>query len=345
LVERARASHDPFKAPLVRAVFNVDRPLALPPLEGLEASFRPVPARHTQFDLFLNVLEEGGAMVLSCDYDRDLFDAPTVARLLAHWKTLLAGALAEPTLRVSSLPLLSPEEWQTLLVGWNQTAAPFADGACIHHLFEAWAERTPEAPALSFRGTGRGATAAGRGATAAGRTLTYGEANRRANQLAWLLRARGVGPEVLVGVCVERSPEMVIAILAALKAGGAYLPLDPDYPPGRLSFMARDARPRVILLGGASAPPPAAWGETTCLRLEDIAEEVARQPARNPDANVSASNLAYVIYTSGSTGTPKGVAVAHRGACNFVAALAPALDAGPGSRHLQFASPSFDFSV
>ncbi|HEU4537386.1 MAG TPA: amino acid adenylation domain-containing protein, partial [Polyangiaceae bacterium] len=178
-----------------------------------------------------------------------------------------------------------------------------------------------------------------------GRTLTYGEANRRANQLAWLLRARGVGPEVLVGVCVERSPEMVIAILAALKAGGAYLPLDPDYPPGRLSFMARDARPRLILLGGASAPPPAAWGETPCLRLEDIADEIARQPVRNPDANVSASNLAYVIYTSGSTGTPKGVAVAHRGACNFVEALAPALDAGPGSRHLQFASPSFDFSV
>ncbi|HEU4535900.1 MAG TPA: condensation domain-containing protein, partial [Polyangiaceae bacterium] len=156
LVERARASHDPFKAPLVRAVFNVDRPLALPPLDGLEASFRPVPARHTQFDLFLNVLEEGGAMVLYCDYDRDLFDAPTVARLLAHWKTLLAGALAEPTLRVSSLPLLSAEERQTLLVGQNQTAAPFSDGACIHHLFEAWAERTPEAPALSFRGKGRG---------------------------------------------------------------------------------------------------------------------------------------------------------------------------------------------
>jgi iturin family lipopeptide synthetase A len=327
LIEKTRSSHHPLQAPLIRAVFNLDRPLALPPLHGLTARYHPVPISHTQFELFFNVLEEEGSMVLVCDYDRELFDAPTISRLLAQWKTLLAGALADPSLRVSRLPLLSDEERQQVLVAWNRTAAPFSDGACIHHLFEAWAARTPEAPALSM----------------GGRQLTYGEVNRRANQLAWFLRGQGVGPEVRVGMCIERSLEMVIAILAILKSGGAYLPLDPDYPTGRLSFMVREARPRLVLTMGPSAP--ASLDGAPCVSLEAIADEVARQSTRNPDARVSASNLAYIIYTSGSTGTPKGVLVEHRGVCNFVEALIRPLAVTPDSRVLQFSSPSFDFSV
>jgi natural product biosynthesis luciferase-like monooxygenase protein/amino acid adenylation domain-containing protein len=327
LIEKARSSRHPLQAPLIRAVFNLDRPLALPALHELTARFHPVPISHTQFELGLNVLEEEGRMVLVCDYDRELFDGSTVARLLTQWKTLLAGALAEPSLSVSRLPLLSAQERQQVLVEWNRTAAPFSDRACIHHLFEAWAERTPEAPALSM----------------GGRQLTYGEVNRQANQLAWFLRGQGVGPEILVGVCIERSLEMVIAILAILKSGGAYLPLDPDYPPGRLSFMVKDAGPRLVLTGGASAP--VALEGAPCLSLEGIADELARQPTGNPDASVSATNLAYVIYTSGSTGTPKGVVVPHRGVCNFLEALIPPLGITPGSRVLQFSSPSFDYSV
>ena len=200
-----------------------------------------------------------------------------------------------PGKRISQLPLLTEAERHQLLVEWNDTAVEYPRDRCIHQLFEAQVERSPEATALVYED----------------QQLTYGELNARANRLAHHLRSLGVGPEVLVGVCLERSLELVVGLLAILKAGGAYVPLDPSYPAERLAFMLQDTQAPVLLTQQRLlAHLPAYAGHTLC--LERDAAHIAQHPDTNPPTSATPTNLAYVIYTSGSTGTPKGVMVEQR---------------------------------
>jgi amino acid adenylation domain-containing protein len=236
------------------------------------------------------------------EYATDLFERGTVERLIGHLRTLLEAVAAAPDRRLAELPLLTEPERRQVLVDWNRTEADYPRDRCLHELVAEQAARTPGAVAVAYED----------------RWLTYAELDVRANQLARYLQGRGVGPDALVALCLERSPEMVVAVLGALKAGGAYLPLDPAYPAERLAFMLADARPRVLLtqerlLG--QLPPFA--GPTLCLDRDWAA--VGALPPTVPPHRARPANLAYVIYTSGSTGSPKGVMIAHRSAVALVA--------------------------
>jgi amino acid adenylation domain-containing protein len=243
----------------------------------------------------------GPELLLRVSYDCSRFEAATIRRMLGHLQNLLEGVVADPEQRISGLPLLTEPERRQLLVEWNHTQCGYPEDRCIHELFEAQAEKTPEAVAVVFEG----------------QQLTYRELNARANQLAHYLRKRGVGPEVLVGLCLERSLEMVVGLLGVLKAGGAYVPLDPAYPRERLAFMLEDAKVPVLLTQQKlleSLPGPNA--EVVC--LDSDWAEIAQESEQEPVGGASAQNLAYVIYTSGSTGRPKGVQVLHGGVVNIL---------------------------
>ncbi|WP_343073630.1 amino acid adenylation domain-containing protein [Pyxidicoccus fallax] len=285
-------------------------------------------ASAAKFDLTLSIQEMPEGLSCVADYSTDLFDAGTMARMLEHLQVLLEAAVAQPDTRLSSLPLLTTAERQRVLVEWNDTRAQMVD-TCAHHLFEAQVARSPDAPALQM----------------GERTLTYRQLDERANQLAHHLRSLGVGPEVLVGLCVERSPELVVSILAVLKAGGAWLPLDSSYPTERLSFMLRDARPPVLLTQDKLADELPVQNELLVLLDSEWDSLISRQPTHAPDVRVLPDNLAYVIYTSGSTGRPKGTLLRHRGLCNTARETLTFMDLGPGRRLLQFFSSAFDASV
>ena len=261
-------------------------------------------------------------------YVRPRFDPATISRMMVHFRTLLEGMAANPERYLSELPLLTETERHQLLVEWNATTVAYPRDMCIHELFEAQVERTPEAIAVVCQGE----------------QLTYRELNGRANQLAHHLQALGVGPETLVGICMERSPEMVIGLLGILKAGGAYVPLDPLYPKARLAFMMDDARvPLLVTEGRLLERLPEHRANVLCMDIDW--EVIAGKSKDNLVSGVKAENLAYVIYTSGSTGRPKGALLAHRGLCNVAEEQFRTFDVRSDSRILQFASLSFDASI
>ncbi|HEX2091538.1 MAG TPA: amino acid adenylation domain-containing protein [Longimicrobiaceae bacterium] len=267
-------------------------------------------------------------LTLLWEYSTDLFDEDTVLRLIAHYETLLEAALEDPELRVSELPILTAGE-RGLLATWNDTAAPFP-AATIHGLFEAQAERTPEAVAVAFEGE----------------TLTYRELDARADALARLLRFRGVGPEVRVGVCLERSVEMVVALLGVLKSGAAYVPLDPDYPAGRLAYVVRDSAVPVILAQERLRERlPETGAEVVYLGGAPGEDSVADRPFSGIPYPLSSDHLAYVIYTSGSTGEPKGVMNSHRAVVNRLLWGEERFGLTPGEVVLQKTPFGFDVSV
>ena len=231
---------------------------------------------------------------LEITYDRTRFEPGALSRILGHLQTLITSMVTDPEKCLAQLPL-STEQEQQQLAEWNNTTIDYPQDKCIHQLIEAQVEETPEGVAVVFED----------------RQLTYQELNQRANQLAHYLQAMGVGPDVLVGICVERSLEMVVGILGILKAGGAYIPIDPSYPLDRLSLILSDAQPPVLLTQEhLEAELPAHWGQLICLDSEW--EEIADSPEDSPTSNVTAENLVYAIYTSGSTGKPKGVLVTHQ---------------------------------
>lgn len=279
---------------------------------------------YAQFELTLWLSEEPDGLRGYWEYNRDLFDEATIHRMVAHYQELLAGIAARPDERLSRLPLLPVEERRRLLVEWNQTERAFPR-ACLHHLIEAHAARAPQAPAVVHLE----------------QRLTYGELDRRANQLAWHLRSLGVGPGQIAGLCLERSVEMIVSVLAVLKAGGAYVPLDPSYPPERLALMLADSRPQVLvtrqaLLSLLPGPLP----RVVCVDAE--AEALARQPDEAPEGGATEEDLAYVVYTSGSTGRPKGVMVTHGSLANAYHAWEQDYRLPELRAHLQMASFSFD---
>jgi len=300
LVEELQPERDLSRTPLFQVMFVLlntpTSPLELP---GLAINSLNVPSGTTKFDLTLYVEDTAQGLRGSLSYNTDLFDTATISRMLGHFQTLLEGIVANPEQRLEDLPLLTAAEQHQLLVEWNDTRADYPKDACIHQLFEAQVERTPDAVAMVFERE----------------QLTYRELNCRANQLARYLRSLGVEPEVLVGICVERSLEMVVGLLGILKTGGAYVPLDPAYPQERLAFMLEDAQVPVLLTQQPLVGNlPDCGARLVCLDTDWKA--IARENQENLTGCVTDHSLAYVIYTSGSTGNPKGVLGFHQGAIN-----------------------------
>lgn len=275
-------------------------------------------------------------LLLRVGYEFARFDESTIQRLLGHLLQLLKAMIAEPEQQIGHLPLLTAPESQ-LLLEWNHTPATSADGpqdACLHERFEAQVAKTPDAIAAAFGHL----------------QVTYAELNARANQVARYLQRRGVGAEVLVGLCVERSVELIIGLLGILKAGGAYVPLDPSYPADRLAFMLADAQIPVLLTQETLSSQYASIFQASIVPLQIILVDtdwlhIAQEDTTDLVSSVCPANLAYTIYTSGSTGRPKGVMVSHRGIGNLANAQIDAFAVTRESRVLQFASPSFDAAV
>jgi amino acid adenylation domain-containing protein len=295
--------------------------------QGLQVTPAQVSNGTCKFDLTLSVMEHGEFLEVAIEYSTDLFDRETILRLLNNFRSLLEGVVANPDQPIATLPLLTEAERHQLLVEWNQTAVEYPRNLCVHELFEAQVERTPEAVAVVFED----------------RRLTYAELNRRANQLAHRLRKMGVQPDTLVGICVERSLEMVVGILGILKAGGAYLPLDPAYPKERLAFMLDDARPKVVLtqLRLVNSLPK---NGAKSMALDSESETFITESPENPDSSVWLDHLAYVIYTSGSTGKPKGVMIPHAAVVNFLHFMQQQLELGPQDVLLAVTTLSFDIA-
>jgi amino acid adenylation domain-containing protein/non-ribosomal peptide synthase protein (TIGR01720 family) len=281
-----------------------------------------------KFDLTLRVKQGQTGCELAVEYKRDLYEENTIAQMLEHVERVLEGMVTDVRQTVSELPLLSAAEREQVLEHWNETGRDYADEICVQQLFEARAAEQPEAVAVVCEGE----------------RVSYGELNRRSNQLAHYLRQLGVGPEIVVGLCVEKSVEMVVGVLGILKAGGAYLPLDPEYPQQRLSFMIDDAAAPVLITQERLRDKVTAPAIQT-VSLDQEWSRIAEQSAENPDPAASSANLAYVIYTSGSTGIPKGVMLYHQGLTNRTLTMIDQYGMQSSDRQFQFISLSFDASV
>ena len=325
-----RSSDVPAGTPLFESIVVFDR-------AGLEATLRAEGGawerrefqriNQVNFPLTLYGFAES-ELLLAIEYDPERFAKATIARMLGHVATLLAAMPVDPDARLGDLPMLTPAEREELLVRWNDTRAEFPGDDCIHSHIAAQAERTPDVVAV----------------IAEGAEITYRELNRRANQLAHFLAKQGVGPDVRVGVCMESSIELMVALLGVLKAGAAYVPLDPAFPKERLAFMVEDAQVPVLLTQRrlADALPP---HQARVVRLDADWPAIDHESGAHPPGRATAADLAYVLYTSGSTGRPKGVMVTHRNVVNFFTAMDQRIGSEPPGVWLSVTSISFDISV
>ncbi|HWS55001.1 MAG TPA: amino acid adenylation domain-containing protein, partial [Pyrinomonadaceae bacterium] len=315
--------------PLFQVMFVMQNaPMPEIRLGGLEVSHAEVPTFTSKFDLTLSLEETDEGMSAKLEYSTELFDRWRVEAVGRHYVALLEALVEEPQRPLWRTPMLGAEELRRQLSQWNETGREYPRESCIHELFEQQAARTPAAVALVDEG----------------RSVTYGELNARANQLAHRLRAAGAGPEVRVGIALERSVELVVALLGVLKAGGAYLPLDPGYPQQRLDFMLEDGGVRILLTREALLERLPEAGATTVICLDRDWPQIVGESTANPEALAVAENLAYVIYTSGSTGRPKGVAVTHRNVVRLVKG-ADYVSLSADETFLAFAPVSFDAST
>jgi amino acid adenylation domain-containing protein len=343
LIEELQPARNPGLLPLVQVMFVFQNGMAQD-LKMRGITIRPVEVatRTSKFDLTLVAGERPDGLMLQVEYNADLFSEATIIRLLGHFQMLLEGIAVDPSQRICELPMLTEAERQQILVDWNPPSGEetnFQSNLCIHQLFEEQVKRTPDAMAVSYENE----------------AVTYLELDRRANHLAGHLRPLGIGPEVMVGLCVERSVEMVVAILAVLKAGGAYVPMDPAYPTERIAFTLQDARISVLLTQASLRDRfQSATSDLKLLCVDEQPETMdgnenretvhtsAPKP-RSPDAGPD--NLAYVIYTSGSTGQPKGVMVTHRNVTRLFSATQPWYQFNERDVWTLFHSCAFDFSV
>ncbi|MBN3889965.1 MAG: amino acid adenylation domain-containing protein [Nostoc sp. JL31] len=295
LVEELQPQRNLSYTPVFQVMFVLQNtPMSVFELPGLTISPLTIDNGSAKFDLTLEITETPQKLFASLEFNTDLFESSTIKRMAGHFQTLLKGIIANPELRLSELSLLTEAEKRQLLVEWNDTQVNYPQDQCIHQLFEAQVERTPDSIAVVF----------------ADQQLSYHELNARANQLAHYLQALGVKPEVLVGICVERSLEMIIGLLAILKAGGAYIPLDPSYPQERIAFILEDTQAPVLLTQESLLEAiPQHKAKVVCLDADW--QTIAQQTQENLLSVVTTDNLAYVIYTSGSTGRPKGVMIQH----------------------------------
>jgi amino acid adenylation domain-containing protein len=326
LVEELSPERDPSRTPLFQVMFALQNtPAAELAVAGLRLEGFPLGAATAKFDLELSFDEAGEELSGELTFSTDLFDAATAARMASHFQTLLAGALADPEVRLAELPLLGDEERRQLLLAGDRTGQTPEGGVPLPRRFEDLAAAQPERDAVIWDGG----------------SLSYGELNRWANRLARRLRALGVVPETRVAVCLERSPELIAALFGVLKAGGVYIPLDPAYPRERLELLLADSRAAVLVTREGLVPLPA-----PCTLLVDADRAaIEAEDASDLGMDVDPRSLAYVLYTSGSTGRPKGVGVEHATVAAHFETVSRIYDVRPGDRILHFASPSFDVAI
>ncbi|MDD1749281.1 MAG: amino acid adenylation domain-containing protein, partial [Methanothrix sp.] len=302
LVEELQPERDLSRHPLFQVGFALQNvPFSGLSLSGLTINRIEIENPRTKFDLEVYLLTKAEGLQGSFVYNTDLFNADTIKRMTDHYQIILEGLVENPDLRLSELPLLTDAERHQLLVEWNNTGVDYPRDKCIHELFEEQVERTPEAIALVFED----------------KELTYRELNAKANQLSRLLHTRGVGPDVLVGLFMERSLEMVVGLLGIMKAGGAYVPLDPFYPSQRIVFMIEDSE-AALLVTQESLLERIPGPDIQIVCLDRDWDEIVSEQTSNPAPLSHPHDLAYVIYTSGSTGKPKGVAVPHVALMNLI---------------------------
>ncbi len=326
-------------------VLRPERSVSYPPLFQILFTLQPIPVRSreigdvtfspvedldsdtSRFDLAVDVVEKGEGLEVYFEYNSDLFEKATVLRFQEHFQKLLQSIVADPGRRVAALQLLSDKERRQVLVEWNRTQCDYPRDICIHHLFEDQVRKTPDRIALQFGDV----------------QWTYLDLDKRANQLASHLRKLGVDSKALVGICLERSPLMVLAVLATMKAGGAYVPLDPVFPRERIAFMLDDARVSVLLTQEHLREAISLHGvQVICL---EAAGEIEIDPSSEPPStNIDSENLAYVIYTSGSTGKPKGVEITHRAVVNFLLSMMREPGLTHDDRLLSVTTLSFDIA-
>ncbi|CAG0936136.1 surfactin family lipopeptide synthetase A [Thermoflexales bacterium] len=330
LVQELQPARDLSHSPLFQVMLilqNTPQPVFQVP--GLMAQVVETQRTTSQFDLSLALTETTEGLVGQIEYNTDLFGASTMARLEEHFQVLLQAITADADQPLSDLPLLTPTERQRILRDWNDTQQAWGSwGSCpLHALIAAQADRTPEAIAARFEN----------------QSITYRELNQRANQLAHYLRRLGIGPDVCVALCADRSLELLIGLLAILKADGAYVPLDPQFPAQRLAFMLADAQVPVLLTHShLLSRLPEHSAQVIC--LDTAGEAWGQAPITNPISRALPEHLAYLIYTSGSTGTPKGVQITHRALINFLLALRQQLDLTPQDTLLSVTTLSFDIT-
>jgi amino acid adenylation domain-containing protein/non-ribosomal peptide synthase protein (TIGR01720 family) len=325
VVEALQPDRDLSRDALFQVLFVVQNAApTMEPREGLTIELLDSPTETAKFDLTLFIMEGEGTLAGALEYNTDLFEADSIRRMAENFTTFLAEAIADTERKLSEIPLLGSKERAG---AWNATEKEFSRSACIHELIEQQTARTPDAIAL-VSGKGR---------------LTYNELNRRANQLAHYLRVVGLGPQAIVGICMQRSIEMVISILGVLKAGAAYVPFDPAYPSERLAGMLEDAGVPVLLTEGrliANLPP----GNARLIGVDTDWEKIAQHPSQNAGFNVTPDHRVYAIFTSGSTGRPKLAAVYHRGFVNLMEWFVRAFAIGEQDRTLLVSSFNFDLT-
>jgi len=328
LVEELRPSRDGSRNPLFQVAFGAEG-MSEPELDlpGLRAEWVTAEGRHSRFDLTVIVQERtNGEIGLQVEYATELFHRDRMQRMLGHYETLLAAVVADPGQTIDALPLLTAAELECQRA-WNSTEREYPRLATVQELLETQALSRPGSIAVSCEGE----------------ELTYGELDRRANRLAHHLQELGVQPETVVGVCLERSPDLVAGMLGVLKAGAGYLPLDATHPPRRLRYQVENAGANVIVTtsGLAGSLPPG----VRLVNLDRDAAALAARPVSAPASGASPQSLAYIIYTSGSTGRPKGVMIEQRSLVQFVHSAARLYDITPSDRVLQFSAATFDVSV
>jgi amino acid adenylation domain-containing protein/non-ribosomal peptide synthase protein (TIGR01720 family) len=346
LVQRLQALRDPSRSPLFQAMFVLQKTSQLPH-EDLGALALGVPGRemrlgdlmvesvsldHTvaQFELTLSIAETDGELVATFEYNTDLLKDATLDRIIRHFDCMVWGCLARPLQSVREIPLLSDEERRHLLTEWSQTQREYPAYRTILERLELQVRETPENSAIVVEGT----------------SISYRDLHQQANQLAHFLKSQGVGPDISVGVSMERSAQLVIALLGILKAGGAYVPLDPSYPAERLNYMVGDAQPMLVLVSKDVLLRETLHRATVpLLCLEDKWALISAQSREDVEIQVRGANLAYVIYTSGSTGKPKGVMSTHRGLLNRLQWMQETYGLGTSDRVLQKTPFGFDVSV
>ncbi|WP_282692101.1 non-ribosomal peptide synthetase [Streptomyces sp. CC208A] len=324
LVDALRPERDASRPPLVQVMVNLQNMAAtLPDFRGLDVSEIQPPVDVAKLDLTFDFYEDDSSLVCYLEYSTDLFDRATVERLGGHLVTLLRAVTREPAAPLAGLSMLPAEELRTLTADWQGPALPVPPARTLHRLFDEQAARTPDSVAVSD----------------GSRRLTFAELAARANRLAHHLVAAGVRPGTLTGVCLDRTVDAMVALLAVLKAGGAFVPLDPEHPAGRLALMLDDAAAPVLITDSAAIGE----GSWTTIRLDTDQDAIARRPATPPVTAAGPDDLAYVVYTSGSTGRPKGVMVSHRNAVHMMRAWDDRYDlAGLRGRSLSVSSLAVD---
>jgi len=328
LLEAMHISRDIGRHPVFQVSFSEGVTVEAVDAGGLHWEVGPVATGTEMLDLRVEVVETSHEVEVSFSYSADLFEHASIKRMMGHFLTFAQSAVSSPEQVVSTAPMLTAEERHQLIVEWNHAPVEYRPGKCIHESVEAQVARTPDAVAVVYEG----------------HSLTYAELNRRSNQLAHYLRKRGIGPETLVAMCMERSLDMIVGILGILKAGGAYLPLDLSYPPERLAFMIEDASPPVVITQkDLESKLPQHKAEIIC--VDHDWPVIAQESGENPASGAGPQNLAYVIYTSGSTGKPKGCQITHFNVVRLFQATWDWYKFDENDVWTMFHSYAFDFSV